>query len=47
MNFIYRVPGYILCLLAGLCLSFGGPLIRSFEGASLLEFFFGDLYFLY
>ena len=40
MNFIYRVPGYILCLLAGLCLSFGGPLIRSFEGASPWQILF-------
>tara|TARA_B100000965_G_C19589604_1_gene757300 strand:+ start:1623 stop:2483 length:861 start_codon:yes stop_codon:yes gene_type:complete len=40
MNFIYRVPGFILCLLAGLCLSFGGPLIRSFEGASPWQILF-------
>ena len=40
MNFIYKVPGYILCLLAGLCLSFGGPLIRSFEGASPWQILF-------
>ena len=32
MQFIYKIPGYILCLLAGFCLSFGGALIRAFEG---------------
>ena len=40
MNFIYRVPGYILCLLAGFCLSFGGPLIRFFEEASPWQILF-------
>ena len=40
MQFIYKIPGYILCLLAGLCLSFGGPLIRSFEGAGPWQILF-------
>ena len=40
MNLIYKIPGYILCLLAGLCLSFGGPLIRSFEEASPWQILF-------
>ena len=31
MNFIYKVPGYILCLLGGFFLSWGGLIIRSFE----------------
>jgi len=47
MQFIYKVPGYILCLLAGLCLSFGGPLIRSFEGAGPWQIlFWRSLFFL-
>ena len=31
MNIIYKVPGYILCLLGGFFLSWGGLIIRSFE----------------
>ena len=47
MQFLYKVPGYILCLLAGLCLSFGGPLIRSFEGAGPWQIlFWRSLFFL-
>ena len=40
MHFVYKIPGYILCLLAGFCLSFGGPLIRSFEGAGPWQILF-------
>ncbi len=40
MQFIYKVPGYILILLAGFCLSFGGPLVRSFEGAGPWQILF-------
>ncbi len=47
MQFIYKIPGYILCLLAGFCLSFGGPLIRSFESAGPWEIlFWRSLFFL-
>ena len=31
MNLIYKIPGYILCLLGGFFLSWGGLIIRSFE----------------
>ena len=31
MNIIYKLPGYILCLLGGFFLSWGGLIIRSFE----------------
>ena len=40
MQFVYKIPGYILCLLAGFCLSFGGPLIRAFESASPWQILF-------
>ncbi len=40
MQFVYKIPGYILCLLAGFCLSFGGALFRSFEGASPWQILF-------
>ena len=31
MNLIYKLPGYVLCLLGGFFLSWGGLIIRSFE----------------
>ena len=31
MNFIYKTPGFILCLLGGFFLSWGGLIIRLFE----------------
>ena len=31
MNIIYKLPGYVLCLLGGFFLSWGGLIIRSFE----------------
>ena len=31
MQFIYKVPGYILLLFGGFCLSWGGFIVRSFE----------------
>ena len=40
MQIVYKIPGHILCLLAGFCLSFGGPIIRSFEGASPWQILF-------
>ena len=40
MQFVYKIPGPILVLLGGFCLSWGGLLIRSFEGASIWQIFF-------
>ena len=40
MQFIYKVPGYILILLGGFCLSWGGFIIRSFEEASIWQILF-------
>ena len=31
MNIIYKTPGYVLCLLGGFFLSWGGLIIRLFE----------------
>ena len=31
MNFIYKVPGYMLLLFGGFCLSWGGLIVRTFE----------------
>ncbi len=37
MNFIYKIPGYILCLLGGFFLSWGGLIIRSFETTDIWQ----------
>ena len=40
MKSIYQLPGYVLCLLGGFCLSWGGLIIRSYEGASPWQILF-------
>jgi len=40
MYSIYKVPGYILCLMGGFFLSWGGFLIRKFEGADIWQILF-------
>ncbi len=37
MQFIYKIPGYILLLFGGFCLSWGGLIIRSFQEASVWQ----------
>ena len=37
MNIIYKTPGYILCLLGGFFLSWGGLIIRSFETTDIWQ----------
>tara|TARA_B100001093_G_scaffold482733_1_gene514643 strand:+ start:4144 stop:5010 length:867 start_codon:yes stop_codon:yes gene_type:complete len=37
MSFIYKIPGYILLLFGGFCLSWGGLIIRNFEEASVWQ----------
>ena len=37
MLFLYKIPGYILLLFGGFCLSWGGFVIRSFEEASVWQ----------
>ena len=37
MHFLYKIPGYILLLFGGFCLSWGGFIIRSFEEASVWQ----------
>ena len=37
MNIIYKIPGYILCLLGGFFLSWGGLIIRSFETTDIWQ----------
>ena len=40
MHFIYKIPGYILILMGGFFLSWGGLLIRNFEGADVWQILF-------
>ena len=40
MKFLYKIPGYILLLFGGFCLSWGGFIIRSFEEASIWQILF-------
>ena len=48
MQFIYKIPGPILVLLGGFSLSWGGLIIRSFEGASIWQIlFYRSIFFLW
>jgi drug/metabolite transporter, DME family len=40
MQFIYKIPGYILLLFGGFCLSWGGLVVRSFQEASVWQILF-------
>ena len=40
MALIYKIPGYILCLMGGFFLSWGGYLIRRFEEADVWQILF-------
>ena len=48
MGIIYKIPGPILVLLGGFSLSWGGLIIRSFEGASIWQIlFYRSIFFLW
>ena len=40
MNILYKVPGFILVFLGAITLSFGGLIVKSFEGANLWQILF-------
>ena len=40
MQFLYKIPGYILLLFGGFCLSWGGLIIRLFEQATVWQILF-------
>ena len=40
MQFIYKIPGYILLLFGGFCLSWGGFIVRSFESTNAWDILF-------
>jgi|TARA_B100001250_G_C19776238_1_gene779669 DME family drug/metabolite transporter len=45
MNFISKLPGALLVFLGAFCLSFGGLIVKSFEGASLWQILFWRQFF--
>ena len=40
MTFLNKIPGSLLIFLGALCLSFGGIIVKSFEGANLWQILF-------
>jgi|TARA_B110000881_G_C18552733_1_gene505051 DME family drug/metabolite transporter len=40
MNFLYKIPGYMLLLFGGFCLSWGGLIIRQFQEVGVWEILF-------
>ena len=40
MQFLYKVPGYMLLLFGGFCLSWGGFIVRSFQEANVWQILF-------
>ena len=47
MKSIYKVPGYILILFGGFCLSWGGFIVRSFETSDVWEILFLRSFFFF
>ena len=46
MNLISKLPGPLLIFLGAFCLSFGGLIVKSFEGSTLGKYYSGDKFFL-
>ncbi len=47
MNLIYKIPGYLLLLFGGFCLSWGGFIVRSFETTNPWEILFLRSFFFF
>ena len=45
MNLISKLPGPLLVFLGAFCLSFGGLIVKSFEGATLWQILFWRQFF--
>ena len=45
MIFLKKIPGSILVILGAIFLSFGGIIVKSFEGASLWQILFWRQFF--
>ena len=47
MNIIKKLPGPLLVFIGAVCLSFGGLIVKSFEGANLWQILFWRQFFFY
>ena len=47
MHFIYKIPGYLLLMFGGFCLSWGGLLVRSFETTDAWDILFLRTFFFF
>ena len=48
MNLIFKIPGPLLILIGGFCLSWGGLILRTFESASIWQIlFYRSIFFLW
>ena len=48
MNFVYKIPGPLLILTGGFCLSWGGLILRTIESASIWQIlFYRSIFFLW
>ena len=45
MHFIYKIPGYLLLMFGGFCLSWGGLIVRSFETTDAWDILFLRTFF--
>ena len=45
MTLLKKIPGTLLIFLGALCLSFGGLIVKSFEGANLWQILFWRQFF--
>ena len=45
MTFLKKLPGPLLIFFGAVCLSFGGPIVKSFEGANLWQILFWRQFF--
>jgi len=45
LTFLNKIPGSILVIFGAICLSFGGIIVKSFEGASLWQILFWRQFF--
>ena len=45
MTVLNKIPGPLLIFLGAVCLSFGGPIVKSFEGANLWQILFWRQFF--
>jgi len=45
MNILKKLPGPLLIFIGAICLSFGGAIVKSFEGANLWQILFWRQFF--